>query len=70
MSDLLLLLGFFIALAAGVLTPIFILVKAIETYRLVNRDRNVYVFRSVIALGAWLALSLVMLFLMFANVFA
>lgn len=70
MSDLLLLLGFFIALATGVLTPIFILVKAIETYRLMNRDRDVYVVKSIIALGAWLAVTLVMLYLLFANVFA
>jgi hypothetical protein len=70
MDDLLFLLGGFIALAAGVLTPIFILVKAIETYRLVNRDRNVYVFKSLVALGVWVALSLGILFLMFVYVFS
>jgi hypothetical protein len=70
MADLLFIVGFYLALAAGLLTPILILVKAIETYRLVNIDPNVYIFKSIVAMSVWLVLSLGMSFMMFVYVFA
>ena len=70
MGDVVFLTGALVAVAAGMLTPIFILVKSVETYRLANRDRAVYVFRAMLALGVWCALSLGMMFLMFVYVYS
>ena len=69
-SDSLFLLGALVAVVAGALTPIFVLVKSIETYRFVNKDRGVYIFKASLALGVWFVLSMGMRFLMFVYVFS
>lgn len=70
MGDFLFLVGVLVAGAGGVMTPIFVLVKSIETYRLVNKDRGVYVLKAGLALGIWFTLSMGIMFLMFVYVFS
>jgi hypothetical protein len=70
MRDLLFLIGVLVAVLAGALTPIFVLVKSIQTYKLVNKDRAVYILRAGLALGVWIALSVGIMFLMFVYVFS
>lgn len=70
MGDSLFLIGVLVAVLAGALTPIFVLVKSIETYRLVNKDRAVYIFKAGLAFGVWFALSMGIMFLMFVYVFS
>ncbi len=53
-----------LALVIGFAIPILIIVKCEQTYRLVNQNRKVYIFKAVIALTVWGGLSLfLMIFL-------
>jgi hypothetical protein len=70
MGDLVFLMGVLMALAAGGLTMTLIIVKAAETYRLVNKDRAVYIFKAGLALGIWGVLSLGLMFLMFIYLYS
>lgn len=70
MGDSLFVVAVLVAVLAGALTPIFVLVKSIETYRLVNKDRGIYIFKAGLALCVWFLLSMGIMFLMFVYVFS
>ena len=70
MGDLLFVIGLLVAVVAGALTPLFVLAKSIGTYRLVNKDRAVYILRAGLALTVWVALSMGIMWLVFVYVFS
>src|SRR5687768_16989182 len=51
----------FLAMAIGLAIAILIIVKCEQTYRLVNQNRRIYVFKAAAALVVWCGLSLILL---------
>lgn len=69
MGDLIFLLGVLIALTAGALTPIFIIVKSAEACRIEDADKGQCIVKAGFALAVWGFLSLGIMFLMFVYVY-
>jgi hypothetical protein len=67
--DIIFLVSLAAAALAACLTPIFTIIKSVETYRDVNRDRAVYIFKALLAMAAWGVLTCGMLFMLFAHVY-
>ena len=61
MNQLLSISPLFFATAIGLAIPILIILKCEHTYRLVNQNRRIYVFKAVVALAVWGGLSLFLL---------